>query len=191
MPQRLHRLIIGRMIDSQPNEPVQPTTHPASLPVECLLGGCEVRRLRRSGPGGQHRNKVETAVQLRHRPTGVRAEASERRSQAENQKVALQRLRLNLALEVRMARDCRTVPSRLWQSRSAGGRLSISVLSHDFPAILAEALDVIVACDWDVKRAAETLCLTTSQLVRLLQKEPRAAALLNRQRQQRGRQALE
>ena len=36
--------------------------HPAALPFDALLKECEVRRLRRSGPGGQHRNKVETAV---------------------------------------------------------------------------------------------------------------------------------
>ena len=58
--------------------------HPAATRAEQLLAECEVRRLRRSGPGGQHRNKVETAVALRHLPTGVQAEANERRSQAQN-----------------------------------------------------------------------------------------------------------
>ena len=60
--------------------------------VEQLLAECDVRASRRSGPGGQHRNKVETAISLHHLPTGVRAEASERRSQAQNQTQALFRL---------------------------------------------------------------------------------------------------
>ena len=58
-----------------------------------MIAECNVRRLRRSGPGGQHRNKVETAVSLHHLPTGVSAEASERRSQAQNHAMALFRLR--------------------------------------------------------------------------------------------------
>jgi len=179
------------MADFEPNESSRVSPHPASLAVAALLSSCEVRRLRRSGPGGQHRNKVETAVQLFHRPTGIRAEASERRSQAENHKAALRRLRLKLALEVRMARAPEVVPSALWQSRCAGGRLSISAESDDFPSLLAEALDVIAAGGWDVKRAAECLSVSTSQLVRLLQREPAAAVLVNRHRDSRGLRPLE
>jgi hypothetical protein len=179
------------MTDPEQNEPARVATHPASLSADKLLEECEVRRLRRSGPGGQHRNKVETAVQLHHRRSGVRAEANERRSQSENQKVALGRLRVNLALEVRTVRTLDAIPSPLWQSRSAGGRLSVSATSDDFAVLLAEALDVIAACDWDVKRAAEALGSTPSQLTKLLWKEPRAAAMVNRQRKSRGLWALQ
>ena len=72
--------------------------HPAALPDDDLLSICNETRTRRGGPGGQHRNKVETAVVLQHRPTGLNAEANERRSQADNRRVALQRLRLRLAI---------------------------------------------------------------------------------------------
>lgn len=60
---------------------------------ETLLAACEVETLKGSGPGGQHRNKTESAVRLKHRETGIVAQASERRSQGQNLAVALERLR--------------------------------------------------------------------------------------------------
>jgi hypothetical protein len=149
-----------------------------------LLAQCDVRRLRRSGPGGQHRNKVETAVSLRHLPTGVCAEASERRSQAQNQSAALFRLRVNLALEVRRPCGPDYVPGAAWQSR-CGGTLKVSASHGDFPTLLAEVLDVLAALDADPKRAAALLGCTPSQLVRLLKVDPRALTLVNRWRRDR------
>jgi hypothetical protein len=155
--------------------------HPATLDDDALLKQCDVRRLRRSGPGGQHRNKVETAVCLRHEPSGVKAEASERRSQAANRGVAIFRLRVNLALEVRGPAVCGDDASRLLQSRLEGGRIVVSPNHADFPIVLAEVLDAI-ATQSDAKKAAELLGCTFSQLVKFLKKEPRALALVNRWR---------
>jgi protein subunit release factor B len=47
---------------------------------------------RSSGPGGQHVNKVSTAVTLRHLPSGVSVTVQDSRSQAVNRKLARQRL---------------------------------------------------------------------------------------------------
>jgi protein subunit release factor B len=52
--------------------------HPATLPPADLLKQTQEIHTRRSGPGGQHRNKTQTAVVLLHKPTGIAAEASER-----------------------------------------------------------------------------------------------------------------
>ena len=80
---------------------MQSAPHPATLASENLLEQCELRTQRRSGPGGQHRNKTSSGAFLLHRPTGIVAEATERRSQAENRDVAFARLRLRLAVEIR------------------------------------------------------------------------------------------
>jgi hypothetical protein len=159
-------------------------THPAALDLDRLLAECDQKFTRRSGPGGQNRNKVETAVILHHRPTGLSAEASERRTQGENRAQALFRLRLLMALEVRLPPSA--IPSDLWRSRCRGGKLSINPSHDDFPALLAEALDALEVHAHDAKPAAESLGCSTTQLVNLLREEPRAMIQVNARRLERG-----
>lgn len=51
---------------------------------------------RGSGKGGQHRNKTDSAVQLTHRPSGVRVRCESERSQGQNKRTALAILRSRL-----------------------------------------------------------------------------------------------
>jgi hypothetical protein len=163
--------------------------HPALLPLEKLLAECDVRHERRQGPGGQHRNKVSTAVVLVHRPTGLRAEANERRSQAENHREALRRLRVRLAIDMRSEAPAEG-PSELWRSRARGGKLAVNPEHDDFPALLAEALDCVAAVEFDVAAAADRLVVSSSQLVKFLKDEPAAWAGVNAARRQRGLRPL-
>ena len=55
-----------------------------------------IETYRSSGPGGQRKNKVETAVRLKHLSSGITVVATEHRSQAENRKLAFERLRERL-----------------------------------------------------------------------------------------------
>ena len=97
--------------------------HPAQLPPEMLLKDCQVTRTRGSGPGGQHRNKVETAIVVEHLPSGLRGEASERRSQDQNRRQAIHRLRIKLAIGER--RSSGDEPSGVWRQRIKAGRISV------------------------------------------------------------------
>jgi hypothetical protein len=161
-------------------------THPAAVDPLHLLDDCDVRFLRRSGPGGQNRNKVETAVVLTHRPSGLTAEANERRSQAENRRQALARLRLVLAREIRCVRDRESGPSALWRGRLRDRRIAINPAHEDYPALLSEALDAIRAHDDDLRAAAAWLDCSPSQLLRLLRGDPPSFAALNAARRRRG-----
>jgi peptide chain release factor 1 len=51
---------------------------------------------RGSGPGGQHRNKTESAVDLTHRPTGITVHCESERSRTQNQSIALNALRARI-----------------------------------------------------------------------------------------------
>jgi hypothetical protein len=52
----------------------------------------EVQTFRGSGPGGQHRNKTDSAVRIIHKESGASAESQTSRSQRSNKKVAFERL---------------------------------------------------------------------------------------------------
>jgi protein subunit release factor B len=158
---------------------ILPQPHPSSLAIEDLEKQCEFGRGRSSGPGGQHRNKVETLALVTHTPTAVKAHAGERRSAIQNKQMAISRLRLVLAVEVRAEVPAGDVRSEMWRQRTKGGRISCGERHHDFPAMLAEAMDMLWACRADPKKAAIRLEVTSSQLVRFLQKHPPAFVRFN------------
>ena len=77
---------------------------------------CEVDFFIAGGPGGQHRNKVETGVRLIHRPSGITVTATERRSQHANREMAFERMAERL--EKLQRRRTQRIPTR----PSAAGR---------------------------------------------------------------------
>jgi protein subunit release factor B len=93
------------------------------LPDGALLAQCEETFFIGSGPGGQHRNKTESAVRLVHPPTGISVTATERRSQSRNRSEALFRLREALAPLVRRPKVRRpTRPGRAARERRLGAK---------------------------------------------------------------------
>ncbi len=64
---------------------------------EKLLDECEVETFRSGGKGGQHVNKTDSAVRLRHLPTGIVVMCQQERSQFLNKCICLEKLREKVA----------------------------------------------------------------------------------------------
>lgn len=75
---------------------------------------CEVSFFIGSGPGGQNRNKRETAVRLIHRPSGIAVTSEKERSQAQNRADAMQKLKERL-------RQAMFVPKKRRETRPTRG----------------------------------------------------------------------
>jgi len=130
-------------------------------------------------------------VSITHEPTGVAASASERRHQAQNRHEAIFRLRLNLARKVRRKIDREKYsPSELWESRRQGRQVSVNPRHRDFPGLLAEAMDVVMARDGDVAGAAGILGVSMSQLAKLIRHDRPAFGKVNQIREERGLKPL-
>ena len=86
---------------------------------EDLLRECEVETFRSGGPGGQHVNKTESAVRLRHVPSGIVVRSQQERSQHRNKALCLQRLRNKIAqLNYRPAKRVHTRIPRAVKNRT-------------------------------------------------------------------------
>jgi ribosome-associated protein len=83
-----------------------------------LLRECEVETFRSSGPGGQHVNKTESGVRLRHLPSRIVVTSQQERSQYRNKAICLQKLRRKI--EQLNHRPAKRVPTRV--PRSAKNR---------------------------------------------------------------------
>ncbi len=114
----------------------------------------------------------------------MQAEANEERSQAANRAVAVFRLRLLLAVEIRYSdpRGPLPSPSQLWNDRCRKSKLPVSATNEHFPSLLAEALDVIHDAHLDIAAASKRLSISSTQLVNLLKLHPPALAWLNASR---------
>lgn len=137
---------------------------------DALLRQCRVDYRRDSGPGGQKRNKVESAVRLTHEPTGVVANAADERSQHKNKAIALKRLRKVIAHKVRTSEywDLGELPDELrallpWESGNRIGRKS-----ELRPLAEQRLLDVFETTQGSLADTARALGGTTGQLSKLL-----------------------
>lgn len=166
-------------------------THYLLATDEALIQQCEVDRYRASGPGGQHRNKTESAVRLRHKLSGVSAIGEDSRSQSENKLHAVRRLRAAIALNVR--EPAAEVPSPRLAALVAGGTAPLGAktrLTGEYWAAIAELLDLLVDGGLEIGATAQKLGITTGALSKLLLHDEAVGRAVNDLRRARNMRPL-
>lgn len=93
--------------------------------LETLRRQVIIETFRSSGPGGQRKNKVETAVRLKHLPSSITVTATEHRLQSHNLRLAFERLRDRLIKlnQPRRRRIPTSVPARAIESKKEGKKI--------------------------------------------------------------------
>ncbi|MCD4825444.1 MAG: peptide chain release factor-like protein [Phycisphaerae bacterium] len=158
---------------------------------EQLLAECDIHIYKASGPGGQHRNKVSSAVRLKHRPTGISATANDSRSQHDNRRLAMKRLRMNLCLRLRnpvnpaganaetateveikipdVVAECLSVPKK--KTSSAGRRMNVGRKDSRFWLVGAYLLDWLAGAEGRLAPVATLLGISTGNLTTILKQD--------------------
>lgn len=113
---------------------------------------------KRSGNGGQKRNKTSSAVRVVLREFDISAEDCSERSQKLNRSRALQKLRLKLAMSVRQV-PADEIPA------------VTSPANNKYPLFLAYLLDLLESVDYSFKECGMKLKLSSSQVEKILRKD--------------------
>ena len=143
------------------------------MSLDQLLSACSLKGFQGSGPGGQHRNKTNTGVQLTLQEYNLEIKSSESRSAKENKVHALHRMQMALALKVREDPQDPEIPF-------PGSNGHIQPSNPLFPLFVAHVFDRMAQKGGDTKEAAKAFGLSPSALVKILrQSKPCAEKLQN------------
>lgn len=141
---------------------------------EALLNCCTLDFFKATGNGGQKRNKTSSAVRIVHTPTGIAVTDCSERSQHRNRKTALEKLRCEIALTVRV------LPAVLPENPECG------LSNPNYFINLARIFDLLCENSWDDTASAIKLGISRSKLLKLLARNSRTFARLNEFRRQNG-----
>lgn len=106
---RIHTSTVGVVVTPKPNE-IKIELNPKEMKIETKTSG---------GPGGQHANKIETAVRILHIPTGIVVYNDEERQMQQNKSRALENLKQKLYQKAYEDELCKKQANRKMQIGSS------------------------------------------------------------------------
>ncbi|MDR2555748.1 MAG: hypothetical protein LBC64_10020 [Fibromonadaceae bacterium] len=130
-----------------------------------FLKECEVSAYKGSGPGGQHRNKTNSGVKLKIRggeSASLESYSCDDRSSHINKLLALKKLRLKIALQIR-EEPTQQIP---FPFPGTGGKISQD--NALYPQFIADILDRINFCKGDLSETAKIWGLSKSALNKII-----------------------
>ncbi|XP_052797792.1 peptide chain release factor 1-like, mitochondrial [Mya arenaria] len=106
---------------------------PSEVELELKPSDLQIDTCRSSGPGGQNAQKTDSAVRIKHLPTGVVAECEIARSQIENKKMAMTMLRSRILEKEIASQTSQTVSQRRIQvgGKNRSERIRTYTFNHD------------------------------------------------------------
>jgi hypothetical protein len=138
-----------------------------------LFSLCTMKHFQAPGPGGQKKNRKYSAIRIIHKPTNLSVTSTETRSQSDNRHIALRKLRIKLAIEIRG-------PSIFLD------RLKISMSSPLYPSWIALLFDKLWEFEFSISRTAKSLNISTSKLVKLIARDSNIWQIINYNRENFG-----
>ena len=144
-----------------------------TMPVDEFCRCCTVSLFKASGPGGQHRNKTFSAVRLQLNGSALSAEDCTERSQLRNKSNAVKKLKMKLALSVRV------LPSLPPE------RIECSLTADDYPLFAARLFDLLWEHDFDYRAVAAVCSISPSALLKKIARDPLLVQEFSKQRAER------
>ncbi len=136
-----------------------------------LIQTCEFSTYKATGRGGQKKNKSSSAVRIIHKQTQITVTASKSRCQHTNRKIALKKLRYNIAFTLRASETPELT------------NMEMSPNNKRFYLWVAFIFDLLYRHHFAVSNCAKELNISTSRLIKLLARDGDVWQEVNKQRQ--------
>ena len=144
-----------------------------------LMEHCVLDRFRASGPGGQKKNKTDSAVRIRHIESGLIGLSSESRSQHVNKTYALRRLRLKIALTLRDNNQNDHIELKKFIQQTGTKTFTLNIRDPLYPIIVASLFDELSVNNWKISVTAKKIGITSSTLNKFLRSNPEVWRVLH------------
>ncbi|MCM8531461.1 MAG: peptide chain release factor-like protein [Lentisphaeraceae bacterium] len=143
-----------------------------------LLNICNTDHFIATGKGGQKRNKTSSAVRVTLKDSHILASASNDRQQSVNKKLALRKLRIAIALEIREE-------AKPWL-----GQWDMNIKNPKYPIFIACLIDNLKELNWQVSEVAKAFNISTGKLIKTISRDDSLWQFVNKERQRAGHKTL-